>query len=912
MEPATRGVITQEVLESFVMCKYKAYLKLLGEHESASPHKGMAKKIRVGSREGITDKAPNVRKNGEPDQTLLPAKSPGMSSHLISQIYTDQIFSVEFNLADAGEDNFSSISNYRAPVIFCESLKVLAHHRLLLTLYSLLLLRFQGMSPRTGYVWHFPQGTKSRVGLRAHLQAATRTLKELLEVQAGEVTPPLFLNNHCQICGYQKQCRARAEKEDNLSLLRGISQREIARLNSHGIFTVTQLSYTFRIRRHSKRSRVVTRPHSFPLQALAIREKTVFIYEALKCSSGRSDIHFDIEGIPGSAYYLIGVISNRNDVYVYNAFWSDDNEGEIAAFTRFLDFVELQGDVNLFHYGAYDCRALRSIRSRLLPGYQDKLDAALGRCINLLELIRGRVYFPTFSNSLKDIGKILGQCWPRGVDSALHTIYLRESWQLSRAKDTKLKLLAYNRADCEALRKLVSFVGRCSSEGTEQNSVTGEPIRIKRTDDADALPRRKHRFGRAEFVLAEFSETNKLAYFDYQRESVISRKNRVVRKSTKKVRAYRLYNRVSKVVKLKSQKCPSCRSKHIKSVGKLSRRVVDLKFSGRLVKRWVVRYHSEKYVCNKCNFSFVCDGYPEGRTVYGPGIIGWCVYSSVACGHNISQVGRSLQDLFGVRVPQPTLYRCKGVAAQRYWLNYENIKRRILSGKFLHIDETEVTLKDRKGYVWVIANDECTYYFFRENREAGFLQEFLGDFSGVLVSDFFAGYDSVNVPQQRCLIHLLRDLNDDLRCFPFDGQLREVATRFASVLRGSVAIIDRHGLSQRHLGKHKEAAASFSEWLHCQNFDSDPALKYQKRFSKYSGRIFTFMEHDGITWNNNCAENAMKVFARQRRFADGRFTEASISDYLVLLSLYQTCERTGVSFLGMLLDSRRAPLGHIA
>jgi hypothetical protein len=35
-------------------------------------------------------------------------------------------------------------------------------------------------------------------------------------------------------------------------------------------------------------------------------------------------------------------------------------------------------------------------------------------------------------------------------------------------------------------------------------------------------------------------------------------------------------------------------------------------------------------------------------------------------------------------------------------------------------------------------------YLFRENREADFLKELLKDFRGVLLSDFYPGYDSLS------------------------------------------------------------------------------------------------------------------------------------------------------------------------
>jgi len=48
------------------------------------------------------------------------------------------------------------------------------------------------------------------------------------------------------------------------------------------------------------------------------------------------------------------------------------------------------------------------------------------------------------------------------------------------------------------------------------------------------------------------------------------------------------------------------------------------------------------------------------------------------------------------------------------------------------------------------------------NREGAFLKEMLGGFTGVLVSDFYAVYDALACPQQKCLIHLIRDLNQEV------------------------------------------------------------------------------------------------------------------------------------------------------
>jgi hypothetical protein len=53
----------------------------------------------------------------------------------------------------------------------------------------------------------------------------------------------------------------------------------------------------------------------------------------------------------------------------------------------------------------------------------------------------------------------------------------------------------------------------------------------------------------------------------------------------------------------------------------------------------------------------------------------------------------------------------------------------------------------------------------------------------------------------------------------------------------------------------------------------------------------------------------MKVFARHRRFADGRFTVRSIEHYLILLTVYQTCEFRGLDFLDFMLGRKNEGAG---
>ena len=129
-----------------------------------------------------------------------------------------------------------------------------------------------------------------------------------------------------------------------------------------------------------------------------------------------------------------------------------------------------------------------------------------------------------------------------------------------------------------------------------------------------------------------------------------------------------------------------------------------------------------------------------------------------------------------------------------------------------------------------------------------------------------------------------------------------LAGDFGRVLRAVVATIDQHGLKHRHLAKHKPDVDRFFKSVEGLVLRSEVAEGYRKRLLKCQGTLFRFIDHDGVPWNNNNAEHAVKQFAYYREIADGLLTEAGLNQYLVLLSISLTCKYKGVTFLKFLLS----------
>lgn len=208
------------------------------------------------------------------------------------------------------------------------------------------------------------------------------------------------------------------------------------------------------------------------------------------------------------------------------------------------------------------------------------------------------------------------------------------------------------------------------------------------------------------------------------------------------------------------------------SDGRLVRFAFDLKVRRGGIRRWVTRYTTERHWCRGCEKRFLPSEYLRLEE-HCHGLKSWAMYEHVVHRASFSSIAEKIKDYFGLPVFHADVLDFKRLLSKYYEASYQRLREKIVGGALVHADETEVHLRrEGKGYVWIFTNLEEVLYLYRKSREGSFLPEFLRGFSGVLVSDFYAAYDSIECSQQKCLIHLMRDFNQDLRANPWDEELK--------------------------------------------------------------------------------------------------------------------------------------------
>ena len=792
------------------------------------------------------------------------------------------------------------------PIRFVFTNKLGTDDKLLLAFDAFVLSESLGRAIAVGKIIHGDDHATLTVKTAALAGEVRKRLEKIAALLSSPAPPDLVLNRHCAECEFQASCQQKALEKDDLSLLASMSEKERKKLRSKGIFTVTQLSYTFRPRRRPKRLRDKRERYHHSLKALAIREKKIHIVGSPELKIEGTPVYLDVEGLPDrDFYYLIGVRIGNGESAVQHSLWADTVEDEGKIWREFLGILETVEKPVLIHYGSYETTFLKRMCERFGEPPEGSVPAeAIDLALNIVSFLFAQIYFPTHSNALKHVGAWLGWKWSSASPSGTDSIIWRMNWEQSGDLTVKQNLITYNLEDCHALDLLTKALLRICSPDHRPKLEGGADPEVALADSSTTRDALWRRFSSP---ITDFEVINKAARWDYQRDRIYFKTDKELRRtaSVKKAHVKKALP-INKAVNCEDlQACPFCGRKPDRQFRPRTLILYDLRFSSVGVRRWVAKYRFHYYRCGSCHKRF---GRPEEfwpHSEFGRNVVILVIYEMIElCAPQITTTKR-LNRLFGLTIANSAVHSFKASAAEYYAETRQRILAEMIKGTLIHADETPIALKDRRGYAWVFASNHEVAYFYADTREGDLLREKLEEFRGVLVSDFYTAYDSLPCPQQKCLLHLMRDLNEAVLDYPYDEELKQIAANFGGLMKGMVETIDRWGLKRRFLSKHLLDVDCFYREISKTAPQSEAALKWKERFEKNREKLFTFLNYDGVPWNNNNAEHAIKAFARLRRLIVGLSSPKGIEDYLILLSVCQTCKYMGVDFLDFLRSGEK-------
>src|SRR6266545_2572775 len=449
-------MITAEILVAYSHCPRKAFVLLCTE-EKGTPHDYVA----ILQQKKHDNQAKCINALGKMGLEIQPYNTnslKGASDVLVNSTLKAEGLEAKCDVLTKVKMP-SSLGGYSyEPTILVGTHNITKEQKLELLYVGYVLGKIQNKLPKNGTIVG-ASGVPHKLNLENSptvLLPLLSPLKEWLATSSTE-PPPVILNRHCPYCQFQSLCKSKAEQDDNLSLLEGISSRAIQRYEKKGIFTLKQLSYLFKPRRPRKRAKTSSSTHKPELQALAIRTGRIYIQQLPNLSRQAVELFLDIEGIPDQqAYYLIGLLVSEGHTLTHYSFWADTLQDEAQIWQSVLDKVHQYPDAPVYHYGSYEPRAIDKLSKR----YETVSEGLRNRLVNINTSIYGRVYFPVRSNRLKEIGNFIGASWTAPNASGLQSLVWRHHWDETHDGHYKELLVTYNKEDCLALKLLTDELSK--------------------------------------------------------------------------------------------------------------------------------------------------------------------------------------------------------------------------------------------------------------------------------------------------------------------------------------------------------------------------------------------------------------------------------------------------------------------
>lgn len=348
--------------------------------------------------------------------------------------------------------------------------------------------------------------------------------------------------------------------------------------------------------------------------------------------------------------------------------------------------------------------------------------------------------------------------------------------------------------------------------------------------------------------------------------------------------------------------CPSCGGRLGKPTVVYTRQVIDLPLP-----RYTVTDH---VICKRwCYHCKTCVVPEVNATSFGQRRIGLNLASLIITIRDrlrqpIGIIQTYLKLVYQLVLSKGELVELLHAAAQKGEPAYQALWDEIRRSPVVHGDETGGRENGQNGYHWSFSTPTVHVLLYRKSRGSPVVEELVGKeserFDGVMVSDFYAAYNTYTGFHQRCWVHLHRDIHDLKEQFqgrhpPLNRWAKRVKTIYeeAKAYPGPDPSLPPGVQAQERITKQREYEQKLRTV--CQ-----PYLSRETPMSTLCGRIITFLPElfvfvrfPNVPADNNQAERILRHTVTARKISGGTRSPKGSQTKTILTSLFDTWQLQG-------------------
>jgi len=349
--------------------------------------------------------------------------------------------------------------------------------------------------------------------------------------------------------------------------------------------------------------------------------------------------------------------------------------------------------------------------------------------------------------------------------------------------------------------------------------------------------------------------------------------------------------------------CPDCQRRLRGQSIARRRQVIELPEPAPVT---ITEHHLLKRYCWHCRRWHTprldLQGQVLGQRRFGVRLTSLIAYLRTTLRLPIGQIRTYLATMHQLRLSAGAIVELLHAAKQHGTDTLAALKAGIRASSVVHGDETGWREGGQNGYIWSFSTpgaQAIRFYTYDQSRSGQVARGVLGArFAGHLVTDFYAGYNQMPGPHQRCWAHLLRDLDKLTQQHGQDVRVRRWAVQVEATYRlarqrlrqePALTPVQRQAFYARLVDRVTALGRDYAR------AKKHPCQALAKRLLRHQDELFQFVVVEEVSADNNLAERSLRPLVVGRKISGGSRSADGSETRMGLASLFGTWSARGLN-----------------
>lgn len=353
--------------------------------------------------------------------------------------------------------------------------------------------------------------------------------------------------------------------------------------------------------------------------------------------------------------------------------------------------------------------------------------------------------------------------------------------------------------------------------------------------------------------------------------------------------------RIDRTVEHLSDCCPDCGGKLKRRSAKRKRIIEDIPKSASVETVEHIIHRDFCPVCDKIVEPVLTEALPNSSI--GNGILVLSAWLHYALGNTISQILAVFNFHLQFKISAGGLVQMWHRLSDILLKWYEEIIEDIQKAGVLHGDETGWRVNGKTHWLWCFTSKTATIFTIERSRAGPVVLKFIKEyFDGVLVSDFWYAYNVLACAKQKCLVHLLRELERVWKYKDSSGDWARFSKKLKRLIRDAIRLRKRKAeLDEQIYNRRCERIEKRLQLILEQSWSNKEARRLLKRLIRHQDEVFTFLRNADVPFDNNFGERSIRGAVIMRKNSFNNRSQKGAMTQSVLMSVFFTIKQRGLN-----------------